>query len=54
MASYAVEEVIKCRKESTFIKVTKEGSLGCIAIDRPKALNAMDAGTLKSHYSSSN
>jgi hypothetical protein len=32
------------RKKSTYIRAVKEGSLGCIKIDRPKALNAMDAG----------
>ena len=32
------------KRHFSYIRAAREGALGCIKIDRPKALNAMDAG----------
>lgn len=42
-------DLVSTRRHSSYIRAAKVGALGCIKIDRPKALNAMDAG-VKQEY----
>lgn len=43
-------DLVNIRRHSNYISAAREGALGCIKIDRPKALNAMDAGVKLGYF----